>query len=165
MTEAREAEPQSTQPNTRINPVVFVGSSVCIIAIALWAILSPEGANGTIGVAVGWISEWFGWFYILIATIFLAFVIFLALSRYGNTKLGPEPRIEIRTSQWPRAIKQASGASLPVPFCVPRSQRLNTAAGSPVARMKQSVPDLESIEELAVNDAVLRGLWMILTPL
>ena len=90
MTETRPAEEQSTQPNTRINPVVFFGSAVCILAVAIWAIISPEGASGVIGVAVGWISEWFGWFYILIATIFLAFVIFLALSRYGKTKLGPE---------------------------------------------------------------------------
>ena len=90
MTETRQPEEQSTQPSTRINPVVFFGSAVCIIAIALWAIISPEGAGATIGVVVGWISEWFGWFYILIATLFLAFVIYLALSRYGKTKLGPE---------------------------------------------------------------------------
>jgi choline/glycine/proline betaine transport protein len=90
MTEARRPEEQDAQPSTRINPVVFYGSGVGILALALWAIISPEGAAGAIGVLVGWISEWFGWFYILIATIFLAFVIFLALSRYGSTKLGPE---------------------------------------------------------------------------
>ncbi len=90
MTDTREPEAQSTRPSTRINPVVFYGSSVCIIAIALWAMISPEGAAQTIGVLVGWISEWFGWFYILIATAFLAFVVFLALSRYGKVKLGPE---------------------------------------------------------------------------
>ena len=53
MTETREPEAQSTQPSTRINPVVFYGSSVCIIAIALWAMISPEGAAQTIGVLVG----------------------------------------------------------------------------------------------------------------
>ncbi|MGI8911058.1 MAG: BCCT family transporter, partial [Rubrobacteraceae bacterium] len=90
MTETRQPEAESTQPNTRINPIVFFGSSVCILAIALWAIISPQGASDTIGVLVGWISEWFGWFYILIATVFLAFVIFLALSPYGKVKLGPE---------------------------------------------------------------------------
>ena len=42
MTETRQPEEQSTQPNTRINPVVFFGSAVCIIAIALWAIISPR---------------------------------------------------------------------------------------------------------------------------
>ena len=90
MTETRETEPERAEPGTRINPVVFYGSSVCILAIAVWAMISPEGAAATIGILVGWISEWFGWFYILIATAFLVFVVFLALSRYGKVKLGPE---------------------------------------------------------------------------
>ncbi|CAA9446586.1 MAG: High-affinity choline uptake protein BetT [uncultured Rubrobacteraceae bacterium] len=90
MTGTRQQEPERAEPGARINPVVFYGSSVCIIAIAVWAMISPEGAAATIGVLVGWISEWFGWFYILIATAFLAFVVFLALSRYGKVKLGPE---------------------------------------------------------------------------
>jgi choline/glycine/proline betaine transport protein len=116
MSDTREPEAQSTQPSTRINPVVFFGSSVCIIAIAVWAIISPEGAGGTIGVAVGWISEWFGWFYILIATIFLAFVIFLALSRYGKTKLGPEhSEPEYSTFSW-AAMLFAAGISTDLMF-------------------------------------------------
>nr|WP_240432550.1 choline BCCT transporter BetT [Rubrobacter indicoceani] len=105
MSDAREPESQngdrSTQPGTRINPVVFFGSSAAIIALAMWAIISPESASGVLGVAVGWISEWFGWFYILIATVFLAFVIFLAVSRYGRIRLGPEhSKPEFSTFSW-----------------------------------------------------------------
>lgn len=97
----RSTEPESTEPNTRINPVVFFGSSAAILALALWAIISPGTASGVLGVVVGWISEWFGWFYILIATVFLGFVIFLALSRYGNVKLGPEhSKPDFSTFSW-----------------------------------------------------------------
>ncbi|MGI8650133.1 MAG: choline BCCT transporter BetT [Rubrobacter sp.] len=96
-----QADSRSTEPNTRINPVVFFGSSAAIISLALWAIISPESASGVLGVMVGWISEWFGWFYILIATAFLAFVIFLALSRYGKIKLGPEhSKPDFSTFSW-----------------------------------------------------------------
>jgi choline/glycine/proline betaine transport protein len=116
LTETRQPEAESAQPRTRINPIVFYGSSACILAIALWAIISPEGANGTIGVAVGWISEWFGWFYILIATVFLAFVIFLALSRYGKIKLGPEhSRPDFSTFSW-AAMLFAAGIGTDVMF-------------------------------------------------
>ena len=106
MTDARPPEDvapeqQDEQPNTRINPVVFFGSSACVIALALWAIISPQGASDTIGVVVVWISNWFGWFYILIATVFLAFVVFLALSRYGNIKLGPaHSKPDFSTFSW-----------------------------------------------------------------
>ncbi len=116
MTEMSQSEPQSTQPGARINPVVFFGSAGCIIAIALWAIISPEGAAGTIGVAVGWISEWFGWFYILVATVFLAFVVFLALSRYGRIKLGPEhSKPDFSTFSW-AAMLFAAGIGTDVMF-------------------------------------------------
>ncbi len=109
-------EEQNMQVRTRINPIVFYGSSAAILAIALWAIISPEGASSTIGVLVGWISEWFGWFYILIATIFLAFVIFLALSRYGKIKLGPEhSKPDFSTFSW-AAMLFAAGIGTDVMF-------------------------------------------------
>jgi choline/glycine/proline betaine transport protein len=116
MTDTRQPEAESTQPRTRINPIVFYGSSACILAIALWAIISPEGASGVLGVVVGWISEWFGWFYILIATMFLAFVIFLALSRYGKIKLGPEHSTpDFSTFSW-AAMLFAAGIGTDVMF-------------------------------------------------
>ena len=116
MAETRQPEAESTQPSTRINPVVFYGSSACILAIALWAIISPDGASGVLGVAVGWISEWFGWFYILIATVFLAFVIFLALSPYGKIKLGPaHSKPDFSTFSW-AAMLFAAGIGTDVMF-------------------------------------------------
>src|SRR5690606_13894869 len=80
-----------TSPRTsRVNPVVFYGSSVCIIAITVWAMVAPDSASTVIGEVVAWISEYFGWYYFLAATIFLVFVIFIATSRYGKIKLGPD---------------------------------------------------------------------------
>ncbi len=116
MAETRQSEPESTEPSTRINPVVFYGSSAAILAIALWAIISPDGASGALGVLVGVISNWFGWFYILIATVILAFILFLALSRYGNIKLGPEhSEPEFSTFSW-AAMLFAAGIGTDVMF-------------------------------------------------
>lgn len=85
----------------RVNPVVFYGSGIAVILLALWAIFSPAGAGRTIGVAVAWISEWFGWFYILLAAAFVVFTLFLALSRFGDIKLGPDDaKPEFRSFTW-----------------------------------------------------------------
>lgn len=89
MSTTERPQDQGQQPDSRINPIVFFGSAIGILAIAVWAIIAPDGAASTIGVLVGWISQWFGWFYILIATVFLIFVVFLAVSRFGDVKLGP----------------------------------------------------------------------------
>nr|WP_199432393.1 choline BCCT transporter BetT [Qaidamihabitans albus] len=82
--------PVSTEKQQRINPVVFFGSSACILAVSIWAIITPETASAAIGELVGWISAGFGWYYFLAATLFLAFVIFIGASRYGKVKLGPQ---------------------------------------------------------------------------
>ncbi|WP_340557651.1 choline BCCT transporter BetT [Streptomyces sp. GSL17-111] len=74
----------------RLKRVVFVGSSLLILAVSIWAIITPEGAEDTIGVMVEWISDGFGWYYFLAATLYLLFVVYVAVSRYGNIKLGPK---------------------------------------------------------------------------
>ncbi|MGH3947560.1 MAG: choline BCCT transporter BetT [Pseudonocardiaceae bacterium] len=86
----RAATLPAPEKQSRINPVVFFGSSAIILAISIWAIITPEGASAAIGTVVGWISEGFGWYYFLAATTFLVFVVFIAASRYGKIKLGPQ---------------------------------------------------------------------------
>jgi choline/glycine/proline betaine transport protein len=89
-----EAEPEAPEEaehgRSRLKPIVFFGASALIIALSLWAIITPTGAANTIGAVVGWISEVFGWYYFLAATLYLGFVLFVALSRYGAVKLGPQ---------------------------------------------------------------------------
>jgi choline/glycine/proline betaine transport protein len=94
-------EPVDDQPRARIKPVVFYGSAVGVVVVAVWALLAPGQAAAAIGVLVGWASEWFGWFYILLATSILVFVIFLGFSRFGRTKLGPSHSVpEYSTFSW-----------------------------------------------------------------
>ncbi|OOC57319.1 MULTISPECIES: choline BCCT transporter BetT [Nocardiopsis] len=76
--------------SSQLKPVVFIGSSVLVLAISIWAIITPTGASTTIGTAVSWISQTFGWYYFLVATLYLGFVVFIAVSRYGQVKLGPQ---------------------------------------------------------------------------
>ena len=75
---------------TRVNKTVFFGSATGIIAIALWAILAPENANEVIGAVVTWVSTNLGWYYFLIVTLVVIFVIGAAVSRVGKTRLGPD---------------------------------------------------------------------------
>jgi choline/glycine/proline betaine transport protein len=102
MTEVRtDAPPAGPEPGARIKPVVFYGSAGVTLAVALWAIIAPTSASDTIGAVVGWTSEWFGWFYILLTTLVLVFVVVVAASRLGRTRLGPEhARPEFGTFAW-----------------------------------------------------------------
>jgi choline/glycine/proline betaine transport protein len=100
-TAVADEQPVHDEPRARIKPVVFFGSAVGVVAVAVWALLAPGQAAAAIGVLVGWASEWFGWFYIALATGILVFVVFLGVSRYGRVKLGPSHSVpEYSTFSW-----------------------------------------------------------------
>lgn len=75
---------------TRANKTVFIGSATGVLAIALWAIVAKDNAEAVIGTLVGWVSTNMGWYYFLIVTAAVVFVLIAALSRVGRTKLGPD---------------------------------------------------------------------------
>ncbi|WP_343068603.1 choline BCCT transporter BetT [Brachybacterium halotolerans] len=74
----------------RVNRIVLGVSSAVILAFSLWAILRPGGAQSTLEGAVGWISTNLGWFYVLTVTVVIGFVIWVALSKQGTVRLGPD---------------------------------------------------------------------------
>ncbi|SFI45569.1 choline/glycine/proline betaine transport protein [Pseudomonas guineae] len=73
----------------RINPIVFYGSAIGIVAFALWTMLFTESAGAVINSVLAWISDTFGWFYFVAILSYLIFVICIGLSRFGNLRLGP----------------------------------------------------------------------------
>ncbi|MDN5822208.1 MAG: BCCT family transporter, partial [Brachybacterium sp.] len=74
----------------RINWLVFVSASLIILTFSLWAILSPDHAAGTMSLAVEWISVNLGWFYVLTITLAILFVLWVAFSKEGGVRLGPD---------------------------------------------------------------------------
>ncbi|MFC7405003.1 choline BCCT transporter BetT [Georgenia alba] len=93
--EAHDGPPEPSSIATRapekakLNLRVFVPAALGIVAVTLWAMLAPTRAYETIVAIVSWISKNLGWYYILTATAVIVFVIFIAVSRVGTTRLGP----------------------------------------------------------------------------
>ncbi len=71
------------------NPPVFVGSALVVVAFLLWGVLAPSNVSSVSGATLTFITTNFEWLYIFGATGFVVFVAWLALSRYGSIKLGP----------------------------------------------------------------------------
>ncbi|MGO2047467.1 MAG: BCCT family transporter, partial [Brachybacterium tyrofermentans] len=74
----------------RTSPVIFFGSAAIIIAFVIGTIAFTEPLNAAVSVASDWLLTNLGWFYILGVTMFLAFLIFIAVGRFGRVKLGPD---------------------------------------------------------------------------
>jgi choline/glycine/proline betaine transport protein len=100
----------------RINPVVFFTSAGLILTFSLVTIFYSELAASWIQTAVNWVTSTFGWYYMLAATVYLVFVIYMACSRYGAIKLGPEQsKPEFSLLSW-SAMLFAAGIGIDLMF-------------------------------------------------
>ena len=85
-----DKDTSAAKPRDRLNPTVFYGSVIGIVAFSLWTMIATEQANAVISTILTWIARTFGWYYFLTVVIYLVFVIGIGLSRFGKIRLGPE---------------------------------------------------------------------------
>ncbi|NMM80344.1 high-affinity choline transporter BetT [Acidovorax sp. SRB_14] len=74
----------------RINWGVLLISSAVILAFSVWAILLPTDARTSMKTAVDWIATNLGWYYVLTMTLVIGFVLWVAFSKEGDVRLGPD---------------------------------------------------------------------------
>lgn len=72
-----------------IPAVFFTSAGIAMLFVAL-AIPFDQQVATTFGQLTGWVARHLGWFYILSVTSLLIFLLALAVSRYGNIRLGAD---------------------------------------------------------------------------
>ncbi|HBX55378.1 BCCT family transporter [Pseudomonas sp. UBA2684] len=93
--------PSSSPTSPTFNPPVFYGSAVLIIALVLFSVLCQDQAQSIFSQLQSWITVNASWFYVLTVALILITVVFLAVSRYGDLKLGPDhSQPEYRNLTW-----------------------------------------------------------------
>ena len=84
----------------KATPFLIVALSISA-GIALWGMIDPQGLGSTASAAVAVQFKSRGWFVMLEASGLLAAAIFLAFSRHGAVRLGPDDsRPEFSTTAW-----------------------------------------------------------------
>ncbi|MDZ7839203.1 MAG: BCCT family transporter [Gammaproteobacteria bacterium] len=84
-----------------VNPAIFIASATIVLAFVAFGVIAPDTAAHVFGTLQAGITEYFGWFYLLAVTAFLAFLVWLGLSRYGAIRLGqPDERPEFGFTAW-----------------------------------------------------------------
>ncbi|MGI2854671.1 BCCT family transporter [Shewanella algae] len=73
-----------------INPPVFFPSLICIAILVFVGAVWPNEAQELFKAAQSWLELKAGWLYIMGVAIFLVFIIFVMVSRFGDIKLGPD---------------------------------------------------------------------------
>ena len=69
---------------------VFAPAVIVTFLLVVGTISNPTLAGEIFSSTLAWITQTFGWFYMLAVAIFLVFVVAIGFSRWGNIKLGPD---------------------------------------------------------------------------
>ncbi len=86
--------------NKKMNPV-FILSLVVVSVIVLWGLILPTGFETASNEAFRFLTHNFDWFYLLSMTLFVIFSIWIAFSKYGKIRLGPDDsKPEYSTISW-----------------------------------------------------------------
>ena len=81
----------SDQPTKAgINPPVFFPSVAVIAVLVVFGAVFPDKANDFFSGMQTWLIDTFGWLYLGAVGVYLVFCIVLALSRFGQFRLGPD---------------------------------------------------------------------------
>ncbi|MBC7277253.1 BCCT family transporter [Nocardioides sp.] len=84
-----------------IDWVVFGIAAAIAIAFMTWGFVNTDGMSSLADKALGWVLDKAGWFFVLTASGFVIYIIWLAVSKYGNIPLGrDDEKPEFRTASW-----------------------------------------------------------------
>ncbi|MEH0020866.1 MAG: BCCT family transporter [Desulfobacter sp.] len=72
----------------KFDGTLFWTTLVLCAAITLWGIVMPEAFSKAMTASQGWISLNFGWFFMLSVSVFIIFLGWVSVSKYGNIPLG-----------------------------------------------------------------------------
>ncbi|GAA4833208.1 hypothetical protein GCM10023354_10820 [Garicola koreensis] len=74
----------------RTSPPIFFSAAALMILFVITTIVFTEPLDAAVTAASDWLYTNLGWFYILGLTLFLIFLVLVAISRFGRVTLGPD---------------------------------------------------------------------------
>ena len=77
-------------PNASMNRPVFVISALLIVCFSIYGSAFNEHAAASFLSVQKLLVENFGWFYMAVVALFFLFILYMAFSRYGSIRLGPD---------------------------------------------------------------------------
>ena len=124
-------ESQADAEDAPINWGIVIPLAVVVAAIVGWGLAAPDNFSNFADAAFGWVIDNLGWAFVLGGTIFVAFVIVIALSNFGTIRLGTaDERPEFKTTSW-IAMMFAAGMGIGLMFY---------GAAEPLAMYTDGVP-------------------------
>jgi choline/carnitine/betaine transport len=122
--------------------VTFWSAGFLLLFIGLTLIFS-EAANDFFGDLLDFVGDYFGWFYILVANLFVIAVVFFGFSKYGRIRLGGQyAKPEFSTFAW-YAMLISAGMGIGIMFWSVAEPIIHYGTPSPYFDVEGNTPQSE----------------------
>ncbi|MCT9870480.1 BCCT family transporter [Paenarthrobacter aurescens] len=99
-----------------LDKVTFGITGAIAVAFVVWGFVGRDSLSATSKGALNWVMEYTGWLFMVLASLFVVFVLWLALGKFGNIPLGKDgEKPEFRTISW-IAMMFAAGMGIGLMF-------------------------------------------------
>ncbi|MGY1634124.1 BCCT family transporter [Geodermatophilus sp. SYSU D01186] len=96
-----ETPPCVADRHWAVDRVLFAIAAAMALGFVVWGFATPTGLGTVSGSVLGWVTGNLGWLFVLLASAFVIYVIWLAAGKYGRIPLGrDDERPEFRTISW-----------------------------------------------------------------
>ena len=109
-------EARADDSHAPVNLGVTVPAIVAILAIIVWGLAWPDSFSTFASSSLNWVVENIGWLFILASTVFVFFIVSIAISKFGHIRLGKDAeKPEFSTPSW-IAMMFAAGMGIGLMF-------------------------------------------------
>ncbi|MFZ4452427.1 glycine betaine uptake BCCT transporter [Salibacterium aidingense] len=130
--------------NTKTGPVFYITIGILILAVIL-GVIAPHVLEAGTAAAQAFISERFGWYYLIIVSLFVIVCLYIIVSPYGRIKLGkPDDKPEYNLATW-FAMLFSAGMGIGLVFW---------GAAEPVYHYATNSPTVEAGTDEAIKEAM-----------
>lgn len=84
-----------------LDKTIFIVTGALVIAFLVWGFADTAGLASASTAALNWVLGSWGWVFVLLSSVFVVYVLWLAIGRFGNIPLGKDGEgPEFKTGSW-----------------------------------------------------------------
>jgi len=145
-------ERASEDDSLQIDWAVVAPLAAVVIAVVVWGLTAKESFSAFSDASFTWVISNLGWAYVFFGTVFVFFIIVMAVSRFGKIRLGAsDEQPEFSTMSW-IAMMFAAGMGIGLMFF---------GASEPLNFYRDGIPGMDSADAVGTAMAQTMFHWTL----
>ena len=145
-------ERASEDENLKIDWAIVGPIAAIVIAVVIWGLAGQESFSAFSDASFTWVIENLGWAFVFFGSVFVVFILVIALSKFGKIRLGASnEQPEFSTRSW-IAMMFAAGMGIGLMFF---------GASEPLNFYRDGVPGMDSADAVGTSMAQTMFHWTL----